>query len=82
MGVQSLYAHLSSIEVQAGQTVAKEQTLGRSGMTGLAGGDHLHFGLFLDGVPINPTEWWDQKWINDHVLNRLKPPAPATAGGK
>ena len=47
MGVQSLYAHLSSIEVKAGQDVEKEQTLGRSGMTGLAGGDHLHFTMLL-----------------------------------
>jgi murein DD-endopeptidase MepM/ murein hydrolase activator NlpD len=81
-GLISLYGHLSSIDVKPGQMVKKKQVLGHSGATGLAGGDHLHFGLFLDGVPINPTEWWDQKWINDHVLNRLKPPAPATAGGK
>jgi hypothetical protein len=28
--------------------------------------------LFLQGVPVNPTEWWDEKWIRDHVLDRLK----------
>ncbi len=38
----------------------------------MAAGDHLHFGMFLNGVPVNPTEWWDEKWINDHVMNRLK----------
>ena len=37
----------------------------------------LHFGLFLQGVPVNPTEWWDAKWINDHVLDRMK-----EAGGR
>jgi murein DD-endopeptidase MepM/ murein hydrolase activator NlpD len=41
------------------------------GATGLAGGDHLHFGFFLHGVPVNPTEWWDGKWIKDHVLDRI-----------
>lgn len=71
-GLISLYGHMSSIDVKPGQSVKKKQVLGRSGATGLAGGDHLHFGLFLQGVPINPTEWWDGKWIKDHVQDRLK----------
>ena len=71
MGLQSLYAHLSSIGVKVGVMVEKGQELGRSGMTGLAAGDHLHFGMFLQGVPVNPTEWWDEKWIREHVLDRL-----------
>ena len=76
MGVQSLYAHLSSIDVQAGQMVEKEQTLGRSGMTGLAGGDHLHFTMLLNGRMINPVEWWDSHWIEDRILRKLR-----SAGG-
>jgi murein DD-endopeptidase MepM/ murein hydrolase activator NlpD len=72
MGVQSLYAHLSSIEVQVGQTVEKEQTLGRSGQTGLAGGDHLHFTMLLNGRMINPVEWWDSHWIEDRILRKLR----------
>lgn len=72
MGVQSLYAHLSSIEVQPGQTVEKEQTLGRSGMTGLAGGDHLHFTMLLQGRMVNPVEWWDSHWIEDRILRKLR----------
>ena len=71
MGVQSLYAHLSSIEVKVGQDVEKEQQLGRSGMTGLAGGDHLHFTMLLNGRAINPVEWWDQHWIQDRILRKL-----------
>ncbi|HLA14807.1 MAG TPA: M23 family metallopeptidase, partial [Gemmatimonadaceae bacterium] len=54
MGVQSLYAHLSSIGVKAGAMVEKEQELGRSGMTGLAGGDHLHFTMLVNGQMVNP----------------------------
>ncbi len=76
MGVQSLYAHLSSIEVKAGQDVEKEQTLGRSGMTGLAGGDHLHFTMLVNGRMVNPVEWWDAHWIEDRILRKLK-----TTGG-
>jgi len=71
-GLVTLYGHLSSIAVQPQQAVKKKSVLGRSGATGLAGGDHLHFGLFLHGVPVNPTEWWDGKWIKDHVLDRIK----------
>ncbi|HEU0007234.1 MAG TPA: M23 family metallopeptidase [Terriglobia bacterium] len=70
-GLISLYGHLSSIGVQPGQQVKKKEVVGRSGATGLAGGDHLHFGFFLHGVPVNPTEWWDGKWIKDHVLDRI-----------
>ena len=71
-GLLSLYGHLSSMDVKTGDQIKKTQVIGKSGATGLAGGDHLHFGMFLQGVPINPTEWWDGKWIKDHVLDRLK----------
>ena len=72
-GLISLYGHLSSIDVKTGQSVKKKQVLGKSGATGLAAGDHLHFGMFLNGVPINPTEWWDDHWIQDHIHLRFKP---------
>lgn len=72
MGVQSLYAHLSSIEVKPGDTVAKEQRIGRSGMTGMAGGDHLHFTMLVNGQMVNPVEWWDAHWIEDRILRKLR----------
>ena len=71
MGVQSLYGHLSSIGVKAGDMVEKEQELGRSGMTGLAGGDHLHFTMLVNGQMVNPVEWWDAHWIQDRILRKL-----------
>jgi len=70
-GLQSIYAHLSEIAVQAGDEVKRRDPLGRSGETGLAGGDHLHFGMQIDGVQTNPLEWWDEKWIREKVLDRL-----------
>jgi murein DD-endopeptidase MepM/ murein hydrolase activator NlpD len=72
MGVQSLYAHLSSIDVKPGQMVEKEATLGRSGMTGLAGGDHLHFTMLVNGRMVNPVEWWDSHWVEDRILRKLR----------
>ena len=71
MGVQSLYGHLSSLDVKAGDTVTKGQTMGRSGMTGLAAGDHLHFTMLVNGHPVNPVEWWDPHWIQDRVERKL-----------
>ena len=71
MGVQSLYGHLSSFAVQAGQMVQKEQELGKSGMTGMAGGDHLHFTMLVNGQMVNPVEWWDAHWIQDRILRKL-----------
>lgn len=76
LGVQSLYAHLSSMDVNEGDRVDKGQQLGRSGMTGLAAGDHLHFTMLLNGRPVNPVEWWDPKWMQDRVLRKI-----AEAGG-
>jgi murein DD-endopeptidase MepM/ murein hydrolase activator NlpD len=72
MGVQSLYGHLSSFTVQAGQAVEKEQELGKSGMTGMAGGDHLHFTMLVNGQMVNPVEWWDAHWIQDRIIRKLR----------
>jgi murein DD-endopeptidase MepM/ murein hydrolase activator NlpD len=82
MGLQSLYAHLSSIGVQEGQTVDMNAELGRSGQTGLAGGDHLHFTMLLHGEAVTPVDWWSDQWIEDRVLRKLRavgaPAAPAS----
>ncbi len=72
LGVQSLYAHLSSIDVKEGDTVEKAQTLGHSGATGLAGGDHLHFTMLVGGVQVNPVEWWDGHWMEDRVFRKIR----------
>jgi murein DD-endopeptidase MepM/ murein hydrolase activator NlpD len=71
MGLQSLYAHLSSIGVSNGQVVDSEAELGRSGATGLAGGDHLHFTMLLGGNAITPIDWWSTQWVQDRVLRKF-----------
>jgi murein DD-endopeptidase MepM/ murein hydrolase activator NlpD len=67
LGLFSLYGHLSSIDVGVGDTVTKGQTLGLSGQTGLAGGDHLHFAMLLASHYVDPVEWWDAKWQRDRL---------------
>jgi len=70
-GLQSIYGHLSSFDVKPGDEVKKGQTIAKSGSTGLAGGDHLHYSMQVDGVQINPVEWWDAHWIHDRILSKL-----------
>ena len=67
LGLFTLYAHLSQISVSVDQRVDKGFEVGRSGKTGLAGGDHLHFSVLVNGHYVDPKEWWDPKWVNDHV---------------
>jgi murein DD-endopeptidase MepM/ murein hydrolase activator NlpD len=72
-GLQSIYGHLSEIKVKPGDMVKKGQEMGLSGSTGLASGDHLHFSMQVDGVEINPVEWWDAHWIHDRILSKVQP---------
>ena len=72
-GLQSIYGHLSEIGVKPGDMIKKGQSLGRSGSTGLAGGDHLHYSMQVDGIQVNPVEWWDDHWIHDRIRSKLTP---------
>lgn len=67
-GVFSLYSHMSEIQVKVGTMVKTGDVLGRTGTTGMAGGDHLHFAMLINGVFVTPVEWWDEHWIKDNVL--------------
>ncbi len=71
-GLMSMYSHLSSIDVETGQEVSKGDLLGRTGTTGLAGGDHLHFGMMVHNTMVNPIEWWDRNWIKHNVTDKLQ----------
>jgi murein DD-endopeptidase MepM/ murein hydrolase activator NlpD len=71
LGLFSLYGHLSSIETTVGKNVKKEEKIGVSGLTGLAGGDHLHFSILVSGQFVNPQEWWDPHWIEDNVMKKM-----------
>lgn len=72
LGLATLYGHLSEVTVAQGQSVAKGEVLGRTGETGLAGGDHLHFAVLVHGIYTTPLEWWDAKWIRDHITRPLR----------
>lgn len=73
LGLFTLYAHLSRMDVAAGDSVEKRAQLGLSGATGLAGGDHLHFATILGGTYVEPLEWWDPLWVRTHIEARIEP---------
>jgi len=72
LGLQSLYAHMSQLAVQPGDMVTRGQVIGRSGATGMAGGDHLHLGVIVSGVPVQPIEWWDASWLDNNIDSKLE----------
>ena len=80
LGVFSQYGHMSQIDVKVGQEVKKGEAVGKTGNTGLAGGDHLHFSMLLQGEFVDPLEWWDPHWVKVQVEGQWKQagaPAPA-----
>ncbi len=75
LGLFTLYGHLSSFAVEKGQAVTRGDTIGTTGTTGLAGGDHLHYGMLVGGEFVDPLEWFDGRWIREHIDPKLAPPS-------
>ena len=71
-GLFSMYSHLSRFGTEVNKEVKKGDTLGLTGSTGMAGGDHLHFAMLVHGIFINPIEWWDEHWIKDNIELKMK----------
>lgn len=71
-GLFSLYSHLSGFSVEEGRTVERGETIGSTGQSGMAGGDHLHFSILVSGEFVNPLEWLDSHWIADNIENKLE----------
>ena len=70
-GVFSLYAHMSQLNVAKGDEVKQDGLLGLTGNTGMAGGDHLHFSILVNGIFVDPLEWWDARWLDLNIQNYL-----------
>lgn len=69
LGLYSLYGHCSSILVKEGDEVKAGETIAKTGVSGLALGDHLHFGVLVQGIEVRPVEWFDGGWIKKNVDN-------------
>ncbi|MDX4047868.1 M23 family metallopeptidase [Aliarcobacter skirrowii] len=69
LGLSSLYAHTSSQKVEVGDMVEAGTYIANTGSTGAVFGDHLHFGILIQGIEANPSEWLDAKWIDENIVN-------------
>ena len=69
LGLVSSYSHCSIFNVSQGSKVSRGMILARTGSTGAVFGDHLHFGIYIQGLPVQPLEWMDSHWIKDNITN-------------
>jgi len=69
-GLYTLYGHCSSVLVNEGDKVRAGEIIAKTGKTGLALGDHLHFGMLVQGIEVWPMDWMKQNWIKGHI-NRV-----------
>lgn len=77
-GVVTLYAHLARLLVAKGDTVRAGQQIGFEGTTGHSTGDHLHFEVHQNGVPIDPVAFFAQRGV---TLGAPGAPGSATTSG-
>lgn len=70
-GLYTLYGHCNETSVKAGEHIGAKHIIGKTGTSGLALGDHLHFGVLIQGVEVRPEEWMDRKWMKDNIYDVL-----------
>ena len=72
LGLYTLYGHCSSVNVNSGDTLSAKEEIAYTGKTGYAMGDHLHFGVLVQGIEVRPQEWMDKKWIKLNISDVIK----------
>lgn len=72
LGLYTLYGHCSSIKVNSGDETTKKEVIANTGKSGYAMGDHLHFGVLVQGIEVRPQEWMDKQWIKLNVQDVIK----------
>ena len=72
LGLYTLYGHCSSVSVNSGDEVQKNEPIANTGKTGYAMGDHLHFGVLVQGIEVRPAEWMDKTWMKLNIGDVIK----------
>jgi len=72
LGLYTLYGHCSSVKVSAGDRAEVKQNIANTGKTGYAMGDHLHFGVLVQGIEVRPAEWMDREWMKLNIQDVIK----------
>lgn len=76
-GVESIYLHMSGFAAKVGDHVSTDDVLGYIGSTGRSTGPHVHWTLYVNGVPVNPGQWMALKACPTAAKPPAKKPAPA-----
>ena len=71
MGLGTLYGHTSSTRVNVGDDVQAGELIANTGTSGAVLGDHVHFGVLVQGIEVNPLEWMDPNWIKTRITDIL-----------
>lgn len=69
LGLYTLYAHCTKKNVETDDLVSAKKVIASTGTSGLALGDHLHFGVLVQGIEVRPEEWMDKNWMNDNIFS-------------
>ena len=72
LGLYTLYGHCSSIDASLGEHLPKNTKIANTGKSGYAMGDHLHFGVLVQGIEVRPQEWMDDQWIKLNISDIIK----------
>jgi len=72
LGLYTLYGHCSSLNVANGDSIRAKAQIANTGKSGYAMGDHLHFGVLIQGIEVRPAEWMDTQWMKLNISNVIK----------
>jgi murein DD-endopeptidase MepM/ murein hydrolase activator NlpD len=72
LGLYTLYGHCSYINVSLGDNFKEKTTIAKTGKSGYAMGDHLHFGVLIQGIEVHPKEWMDDRWMNRNIYDIIE----------
>lgn len=72
LGLYTIYGHCSSIKVNTGDITTKREVIANTGKSGYAMGDHLHFGVLVQGIEVRPQEWMDKQWIKLNITDVIR----------
>ncbi|MGB5965384.1 MAG: M23 family metallopeptidase [Sulfurimonadaceae bacterium] len=72
LGLYTIYGHCSNMMVKEGDSLRSNETIAKTGRSGYAMGDHLHFGVLVQGIEVRPQEWMDQDWIRKSITDPMR----------
>ena len=72
LGLYTIYGHCSSLKVSEDDHVNARKTIANTGKSGYAMGDHLHFGVLVQGIEVRRQEWMDRTWMKLNITNVIR----------